>query len=426
MNCPRCEAFVFDDATACETCGGVLADEPAPRRLRTRAPKPVARGSRKPKKGTVKTSPARQVVGFTLVLALGGALGAAAVLYGRTSPPILAGSSPSPAKVATPTPNPVRPSNALHTPKPSRPRVVPGKVYNTLIVPGVSVGAIRLGKPVPPWFFNQMGQPDRPVGRPDAHAWGGVANSGITGFLQIVYVPKTGAVSAIRLSTIEQDLRRRPRFATREGIHLDSPFADVRRAFPDGVRGMGMDADFTWELPRQGTTIGLLSDRVAWMDFESPRGGQLAAASTPATSETVDERLRRAVTAVSPSSSAELAGAMVKVRWNPGLPPEAATQAIASEAAKIVPAVMAEFTAAGPFAPSVIVYACGDVATGSGVKTDVQMCSIMFAASTAQKIPWDTISPEELSRRADIVWWNANWIHRRPPAYILYHSGDDR
>ncbi|MNS90670.1 hypothetical protein D3C72_1247310 [compost metagenome] len=152
------------------------------------------------------------------------------------------------------------------------------KVANVLIVPGRSVGAIALGRPVPAWFYNQMGRPSI-VTKAGAQvntgfiSWGGVPNSGIAGLLAVSLNDGAGRenVSEIILSTIEQDLRQWPVFKTKEGIQLESPFAWVRRAYPDGKETQGgMDVEKWWELPARGISFGISDGEVIEINVYPP------------------------------------------------------------------------------------------------------------------------------------------------------------
>lgn len=143
-------------------------------------------------------------------------------------------------------------------------------VHNTLIEPGRAVGALRIGLPIPHWYFLQIGRPN--IINSAGGSWGGVLNTGVSGFMSVDYDAGTAKVGKIVISDVEQDLRKWPDFRTKEGVGLGTKVAVVKARFPSGiVSPFGMDVDSLWEVPDKGILFGIYRDRVSIIEVERPR-----------------------------------------------------------------------------------------------------------------------------------------------------------
>lgn len=132
-------------------------------------------------------------------------------------------------------------------------------VANKLLIPGVAAGALRLGTPIPKWFFGQMGRPDKM----DVYQviWGFHAEEDY----DLMVILSNDKITALDIGASI--------FRTKEGIGIGSSIDALRKFYPEGVKSEhAMNADYDWVVKgyRASTHFAINRNKVTeiWMSVE--------------------------------------------------------------------------------------------------------------------------------------------------------------
>lgn len=111
-----------------------------------------------------------------------------------------------------------------------------------LIVPGVSVGSVKIGSKPKANPFPELGKPQisRSPDSPSSYSWK------CSDYVCSVIVKTSGVGANEVVSTIY--ITEKKLFKTQAGIGIGSTIQQVKKAYPSGKQIDGMDADFCWSI----------------------------------------------------------------------------------------------------------------------------------------------------------------------------------
>jgi hypothetical protein len=129
-----------------------------------------------------------------------------------------------------------------------------GEADHYLIIPGVRVGHIELGRPLSPALLKTFGKPTTYT-KPSPGAEGrDTGNYYWKGYFNVKLNDGKGDDNVFQILVMHK------KFSTAHGIRVGSSFADVKKAYPEGKKGEGMDVDFSWHVP--GMTLDINENKV--------------------------------------------------------------------------------------------------------------------------------------------------------------------
>jgi hypothetical protein len=129
-----------------------------------------------------------------------------------------------------------------------------GEHGHYLIIPGVRAGHIEIGRPIPPALLKTLGKPTaytKPSPGPEGRDTG---NYYWEGYFNVKLNDGKGDDNVFQIFILNK------KFSTAQGIRVGSSFAAVKKAYPKGKKGEGMDVDFRWQVP--GMAFDISENRV--------------------------------------------------------------------------------------------------------------------------------------------------------------------
>ncbi|MBN9416977.1 MAG: hypothetical protein J0I12_16140 [Candidatus Eremiobacteraeota bacterium] len=144
----------------------------------------------------------------------------------------------------------------------------PWLTQKLLVVPGKSIGLIRLGKPVPRAAYQQLGKPS---------SASDVSKNTSTDGAAIEWLGSKGPYIRVkchdgnRPENVFQVFWTAPGPRTAEGIGIGSTAAQVRAKYPKGKSGEPyLDADETWSIPGLTMVLDGKNGKVVEMNLHNP------------------------------------------------------------------------------------------------------------------------------------------------------------
>ena len=119
-------------------------------------------------------------------------------------------------------------------------QAVMGATDEYLIVPGKSVGAIEIGKPIPNGVMQTLGKPTNYTKPEPGKNGRDTGNYYWEGKLNVKINDGRGDFNVFQI------LLSNPKYHTKNGIRVGTAVGDVKKAYPSGKRIEWIDCDFAW------------------------------------------------------------------------------------------------------------------------------------------------------------------------------------
>ena len=125
---------------------------------------------------------------------------------------------------------------------------------DNLIVPGVRVDGIIIGKPIPSAVLKKLGKPTTYTAPLPGKEGLDTGNYFWDGIFNVKLNDGRGDKNVFQIFVISR------KFSTQKGIKVGSSWKEVRKAYPGGKKIETMDVDFGWSLP--GITFNIAENKV--------------------------------------------------------------------------------------------------------------------------------------------------------------------